>query len=359
MIYQSEAAADGLRRISGAGLLVVLCASWAISCGGTATPHLAEGGVASETPATGTPAPARVSERTIAGDAMRIAIRGDTDAADAAGELALVEAERLAGLLLAEISASEIDVLNRVPSHVFIQLSAETASALGRALAIAEESDGAYDPTTPPLLDLWGVRTGAAKIPRQFEIDIALRKVDWLDLELGKDGTSARRLSRRTEIDLGPVARGAVIDGALAVLRNAGVSSASIRWSSVTTAFGGTPEAPWSFEVVTAASERLATLELTEGAAALIVPRRQLEGPNGERIHEWMDARTGRPAAAANAAAATARDAASAGGYALAVFAMGREAAEWVAEREGVEALLELNGGERWASPGANVRWAD
>ena len=53
---------------------------------------------------------------------------------------------------------SEISALNAAEGMV-VTVSDETYAAIERAVQFAEWTDGAYDPTTAPLSDLWGIGT--------------------------------------------------------------------------------------------------------------------------------------------------------------------------------------------------------
>lgn len=350
MAVQSEAPRPSLRSTrwgERTAALAGLVALWALASGS---------GCAGVSPGPG-PAPGLTELREIAGTPLQIETRDpDLARSRAAVELALTEGERVAHLVLAEIATSEIDILNHVPSHVFFEVSSETVRVLALAIHIAEESGGAYDPTTGPLLDLWGVRDGYPTVPRDFEIDLALRKVDYADIEIGESGHSIRRLSRRTQVDPGPVARGAVVDAVLQALRGAGVPAARVTWGSIAAAFGGKAEAPWLCPVYDADGEAARSVSITTGAVASVSPVNEWNTDGGQRVHELMDGRTGRPAVAARWAAATAPDAASAAGFATAAFILGNEASEMLEGHDDLGLVAELEESGPWESAGFGER---
>jgi thiamine biosynthesis lipoprotein len=320
-----------------------VAALWLVAC---ATPGPIDG-----------PASAR-DTRDCGGLEVTLAVRGPDGAeAQAALDAGFAEAERLAAILLAERPGSEIDILNHVPMRVSIALSPETAAALAEALDLADRSESAYDPTAAaPLRRLWGLEEGAPRVPRDFEIQMALRAVDWTDIEMDESGTSASRYSRSTRVDLGPLAVGAVLDGALAALDAAGAQAALARARGVTAAFGAGTE-PWALHLEPPSGH--AVVHLADGAVATAGRGPVHATPDGETIREPFDPRSGRPAGEGEWVVVRAPTAARAGGAALAGLVLGGDAPDWWASQPGLEGAVVLGGGRRLASPGAGVRFAD
>ncbi|MGH0037841.1 MAG: FAD:protein FMN transferase [Myxococcota bacterium] len=315
-------------------------------------------------PGAGAPPRSSAQTRDLSGLTVELAVRGGPpDASAKALAAGFAEAERLAAALLAERPASEIDVLNRVPMRVEIELSPDAAAVVATALELAESSGGAYDPTArAPLRKVWGLESGKPRVPRAFEIDSALRSVDWTDLELGEAGHSARRYSHSTHVDLGAVAVGAVLDGAVAALRRAGAPAGLARARGIRVAFGG-EGAPWPIELPTPLGP--ARLELSDGAVATAEHGPGRPTSDGQSIREPFDPRSGRPAEGCEWALARGPSGARAGGAAAALLVLGREASQWWAREPGIEGAVVLAGpdgspaGERLASPGAGLAWDD
>ena len=66
---------------------------------------------------------------------------------------------------------SEIGTLNRDGTA---RLSRDTVELLEQALLYAQETDGAFDITVAPLVELWGITTDVPRVPAQEEIDALL-----------------------------------------------------------------------------------------------------------------------------------------------------------------------------------------
>jgi thiamine biosynthesis lipoprotein len=267
-------------------------------------------------------------------------------------------ADRVGAKLLADRPGSEIDILTKVPSHLWPEISPITYQALTLAARIAEETEGAYDPTWPALLRVWGLRSdGSPHVPRDFEIDMTLRRVDWSDVEIrDQDGLQARRLNRRTEIDLGGLARGAMLDAATTRLRTLGVAAARASTRDEHSCFGGTQAQPW--QVVLSIDAPETTVALLEGAIARSTRGVAIETPSGETIHDHFDPRTGRPAQGSRWVAVGAASAAASAGYADAVLVMGRQGRSWAQTRTDLRAVIVPLQGEVWASPELAIQTA-
>ena len=128
---------------------------------------------------------------------MTAAVYGSADALDA------VEAEtyRLDALLAAQKDDSEIAAVNDGAEVV----SEETAALLRRALEIAAETNGAYDPTVYPLMRAWGFTDENYRVPADAELDALLQTTGWTEVSV--DGTTAS-LPGGFALDLGGIGKG-------------------------------------------------------------------------------------------------------------------------------------------------------
>ncbi len=320
-----------------------------------------EGGACSLPFGTEEPPPAEVGEsRIIHGIPVTVRVRdADVTRARAAIDVAFAAAEETAGKLLAGLPGSELDILARVPSHLWLEISPVTYGALMEAAAVAEETEGAYDPTWTSLLRVWGLRgRGEPRVPRDFEIEMALRRVDWSDVEVSDEGAlQARRLNRRTEIDLGGLARGEMLDAAVAQLRLSGSPAGRASTKREHAVFGGTRRHPWTIPISIRGEEAPAGIaEMREGALAIASRGAPIETPKGETIHDRFDPREGRPAVGARWVAVVTSGASASAAYADALFAMGAEARAFVEAREELLAAIADDDGRLWVSRGLVVR---
>lgn len=317
--------------------LGVLSAGIALTLGALAAPVSAE-----ET---------RSASRSVLGVEITLAVRGLPDeAAAAAADAGFAEALRVAKLLWLRHETSEVGILNHVPMGVEVAFAPDTLAGLALAIEVAAASEGAWDPTLPPLLDLWGITSEKPTLPRPTDIDAAVRKVYWDDVAVDREAGSASRASRRTRIDLDEVGIGIALDRAAAALRNAGAKAGHARTSTLHSAFGG----GWSVALPGEPSGP-ATIRLDEGGLAIVEPRVDVTLPDGTRVHDRIDGRSGRPNPDLAWVAVAAPDAGRAAGFAAAVFAMGKPGRGLVEKRAGLQAVVVARDGEVWRSPGVKL----
>jgi thiamine biosynthesis lipoprotein len=99
---------------------------------------------------------------------------------------------------------------------------------LGISRDLARRSDGAFDPTIGPLVNLWRRARKTGELPSQEEIAAARKLVGWQKLVINpKTGMVSLRLPGML-LDLGGIAKGYACDEALRVLHEHGISIALI-----------------------------------------------------------------------------------------------------------------------------------
>lgn len=123
---------------------------------------------------------------------------------------------------LAEVNAqmstydpdSELSRFNRAPVGEWFPVSEATARVVDAALDVSDRSDGAFDATVGPLVDLWGFGAGAqgaAQIPDDDAIAEVLKRVNWRAIEVDTEQPALRRTAP-VELDLSAIAKGYGVD---------------------------------------------------------------------------------------------------------------------------------------------------
>lgn len=146
-------------------------------------------------------------------------------AGDAAGRLAQVLSEieavfeREIGLMSQWRAGSWVDRYNRAPAGSRHEVPADLAELLDRALRIAEQTEGAFDPAIGALVECWGF--GAARRrshpPDPADIDAARELGGWQrlrDARLPGWGVDSRRLLQPGGLllDLSGIGKGFAVD---------------------------------------------------------------------------------------------------------------------------------------------------
>lgn len=104
-----------------------------------------------------------------------------------------------------------------------VSVSEETAELLSFALQMAEETNGALEPTIYPVLTAWGFTTEDNRVPSDAEITELLDNVGYERVRL-EDNTV--QLDNSMMLDLGAVGKGYAGDLVAQVLRENGITSA-------------------------------------------------------------------------------------------------------------------------------------
>jgi thiamine biosynthesis lipoprotein len=109
---------------------------------------------------------------------------------------------------------SEISRFNRSSSTEWFAVSPETAMVVAAAQQISRESDGAFDVTVGPLVNLWGFGPGASQrqVPPAEQIDRALAICGFRKLSVREAPPALRKSTGSLVIDLSAIAKGYAVD---------------------------------------------------------------------------------------------------------------------------------------------------
>ncbi len=148
-------------------------------------------------------------------------------------EAAFAEVAAVHRLMSFHDAASDLSRLHRARVGAVVHVDARTWAVLDAACALAEESDGRFDPTIAPHL----VERGLLPMPAASR---GSASASWRDIELLP--RRRVRLRERAWIDLGGIAKGHAVDRALACLRAAGAATASVNAGGDLARYGIEPE---------------------------------------------------------------------------------------------------------------------
>lgn len=223
-----------------------------------------------------------------------------------------------------------------------IPVSRETAELVSFALEMAEETDGALDPTLYPVLAAWGFTTDTKQVPSEPEIDGLLQNVDYRRISL--DGTSLT-VPDGMALDLGAVGKGYAASLVAEVLAEHDVTSALVNLGGNVQAVGHRPDgrdwrigvrAPWE-------DENLGVLEISDAAVVTSGGyENYFEDAEGNLYWHILDPATGRPADnGLRAVTIVGEDGGRCDALSTALFVMGAEKAEkYWRENGGFDMLL-------------------
>ncbi len=198
---------------------------------------------------------------------------------------------------------SELSRFNAAETTDWFSVSAELAGLVGRALAVSALTDGAFDITVGPLVNLWGFgpEVQASQIPDQAEIDAALARVGWRMLHARTEPPALRKDQPDLYVDLSAIAKGHGVDLVARVLERAGLSDYLVEIGGELRGRGvNAAGRPWRIAVERPEPGRRALLRvvaLEDQGMATSGDYRNFFVLEGERYSHTIDPATGRPVA--------------------------------------------------------------
>jgi len=290
------------------------------------------------------------------GTLVEIAIKqSDAQKSKQAIDLAFDEIKRIEGLLSSHLPDSEISRLNKSAGEAWQELSPETIEILKRALHWSDWSQGSFDITVGPVVDLWKFDTPKANIPSTEQIDDALKLINYKDLQI--KGNKAKLNRKGMAVELGAIAKGYAVDRAIQILKEAGISDAFINAGGDLKSIGmRSPEVPWKIGLQHPRypEKMIGAFSLTNGAIATSGDYQKYFIREGKRYHHILNPKTGHPAKENDIVSTTvmADSVMDADALATALFVLGPKAFENIKSLENTEAMVILKTGKTFFTPG-------
>ncbi len=147
------------------------------------------------------------------GTLVTVQSKNDTkEQAEYCYKVALDEVNRLEQILSAYIETSDVSKINN-GRGTWVKINPETANLLKLSLTMAQETEGAFDPTIGALVKDWSVDQPNHRIPKADEISEDLKKVDWKKVEVKEEnGEFFAKIGNDQTITLGGIAKGYILD---------------------------------------------------------------------------------------------------------------------------------------------------
>jgi len=277
--------------------------------------------------------------------------------ANAAIDSAIDEIRRLEALLSEWRDDSDVGRVNQA-SGDWVNVRPETAEVIDEALWISRASHGAFDITFHTMGDLWKFGTAgdaAPQLPPRAEVDKRRALVNYRRIEF--DRVKGRvRVPKGRKIGLGGIAKGYIVDRAVATLKRAGLRSFLVQAGGDLYGAGHKPDGShWVTGIQDPRGPEgsyFATVELEDHAFSTAGDYARSYVINSRRYHHIIDPRTGYPATASRSVTVYASDALTADMIDDAVFIMGPDKGLALADSlEGVGVVIVDAHNKVWLSP--------
>jgi thiamine biosynthesis lipoprotein len=247
---------------------------------------------------------------------------------------------------------SEISRFNDSTATDWYAVSPETARVVALAEEISRLSDGAFDITVGPLVDLWGFgpRPRKETLPTDSEIEAVRTRVGYGHLQVRQLPAALRKDIPGLRIDLSAIAKGYAVDALAATLAAHGFAAMVVEIGGEMVIRGRHPDGhPWRIAVEKPTPGRPAVervFSLTDTGMATSGNYRNFFIENGQHYGHTIDPATGRPVRHKLASVTVlAPTCARADALATALMALGDERAQELCRREKIAAYLLLHEG--------------
>jgi len=211
--------------------------------------------------------------------------------------------DRIAGIesaMTINKSGGEINLLNDAAGKEYVKLGEDTLYVLNKAKQYGEISNGAFDVTIGPLVKSWGVFTDNPKVPSKSEIDELLKLVNYKDINIDFENSTAMLSKKGQIVDLGGIAKGFAGDAAIEIYKKYGVESALISLGGNILTLGGKPDGtPWSVGIRNprgADGSYIGIVSVKDKAVVSSGDYERFFEKDGVRYHHILDPKTGYPA---------------------------------------------------------------
>ncbi len=209
-------------------------------------------------------------------------------------EKAAQEVQRLDALLSAQNEESQVYALNQLGS---LEVSDDLAEIIQRGKEIFQKTDGLFDDTIYPLMELWGFPTGEYHVPSGEEIENLLPYVDGGMVEISGNAVT---LGEGQQIDLGGIAKGYTGEKLTEIFQEYGVSSAMVSLGGNIQAIGTKPDgSSWRVGIRDpkgSQQDYAGVLQVQDEAVVTSGGYERYFEENGKTYIHIIDPRTGYPA---------------------------------------------------------------
>ncbi|HIJ77927.1 MAG: FAD:protein FMN transferase [Desulfobulbaceae bacterium] len=195
------------------------------------------------------------------------AIHSSRDQAEQAIGLAFDEIDRLTALLSRYDAASMVSLLNDNGALEFD--SSEVVELVSRSLYYHKQTNGAFDITVKPLVDLYKQRFAAGLKPSEAEITAELAKIgsEYIRIENGRISFTRPEMG----ITLDGIAKGFIVDRISSLLAQQGITNHLINaGGDIRTNGAAAGNKPWTVAIQDPAKQKQypAVIKMTNGAIA-------------------------------------------------------------------------------------------
>lgn len=252
---------------------------------------------------------------------------------------------------------SEISKINQMAGERAVFVNEVTFQVLKRAQYFSNLSQGAFDATIFPAVQLWGIMNENPKIPSMHKCEAVKKLVNYKQLILDEKEQTAFLLKKGQAIDLGGIVKGYAGDRVRERLMQSGVTSALLNLGGTILTIGNKKDgSSWKVGIQNPLKKRgdiVGSVQLNQDVLVTSGVNERFFIKDGKRYHHILDPRTCEPARTGVLSVTMAGGSGiDLDAMATTMFVLGVEKGIPLALKMGMEALYLLDTGEIYATKG-------
>jgi len=212
---------------------------------------------------------------------------------------AMARIDELEKLLSVHIENSDLFNIKENAGIKPVKVSDETLYVLKKSIKYAQLSNGHFDITTGPLVDLWAIDPPNGHVPTEEELKETLPKIDYKKIIIDEQNKTVMLQDKGMIANLGAIAKGYIADEVKTVLLDNGVKHGIINLGGNVLLVDNKPDnIDFKIGVQDPSSDRGAYLGLLNAKDISIVSSGNYERyfeVDGKRYHHILDPFTGFP----------------------------------------------------------------
>jgi len=130
------------------------------------------------------------------------------------------------------ISTSDVYKINNASGKSYVKVNPEILKMIETSIEYSKLSDGAWDITLGPIINLWGIGTDNERLPSDEEIKDKLLLVGYDKISINENDNSVMLQKQGMAIDLGGIAKGFAADEVLKIYKKYNIENGLINLGS-------------------------------------------------------------------------------------------------------------------------------
>ncbi len=195
---------------------------------------------------------------------------------------------------------SDISRINQSSADKWLDLHPDLSELIGFAFDLSQKTNGKYDVSCGPLINLWGFGPkGEKKVPTKLQIKNAMKISGYGKIDLDIKANKLKKKFKTSYIDLSSIAKGYGVDKIAHLLDNFGIHNYMVEIGGEIKTSGKKLDIPWKIAIESPRKEDNKTfnkvLNLTDCAMATSGDYRNFFKEGKRRYSHTIDPATGQP----------------------------------------------------------------